>query len=118
MIEEKVEQLLNENDILKETNEKTIEVQQEPIYLNGLNMGTVSLGDEAAASITGNAPNQFLNLVFPKTSYNDLKDKPSIPNKTSDLINDSNFTTSDYVDGLIGNINEILAMLTTISEAE
>lgn len=31
-------------------------------------------------------------------SYNSLTDKPSIPTKTSDLTNDENFATEDYVD--------------------
>ena len=30
-------------------------------------------------------------------SYNDLSDKPTIPTKTSDLTNDSNFATEEYV---------------------
>lgn len=31
-----------------------------------LTIGTVSSGDTAAATITGTAPNQTLNLVLPK----------------------------------------------------
>ena len=34
-------------------------------------------------------------------SYNDLTNKPSIPSKTSDLTNDSNFATSGYVDSAV-----------------
>lgn len=34
-------------------------------------------------------------------SYNDLTDKPTIPTKTSDLTNDSDFTTKTYVDSKI-----------------
>lgn len=37
-------------------------------------------------------------------NYNDLTNKPTIPSKTSDLTNDSNFTTKSYVDGLVGDI--------------
>lgn len=41
-------------------------------------------------------------------SYNDLIDKPAIPTKTSQLINDSDFVTQNYVDGLVGDINSVL----------
>ena len=61
-------------------------------------------------------------------SYNDLTDKPNIPTKTSELTNDSGFLTEhqdlsnyadkDYVNNLVGNINEELATLTTVSEVE
>lgn len=37
------------------------------------------------------------------TSYNDLTDKPVIPSKTSDLVNDSNFATQTYVNESIAN---------------
>ena len=33
---------------------------------NTLSIGTVEKGDEASATITGEAPNQTLNLVLPK----------------------------------------------------
>ena len=35
--------------------------------------------------------------------YDDLTNKPSIPTKTSDLINDNNFTTTQYVDSAIAS---------------
>lgn len=41
-------------------------------------------------------------------SYNDLTDKPTIPTNTSDLTNDSGFTTTAYVDNQIGDISSIL----------
>lgn len=37
-----------------------------------------------------------------------IKNKPNIPTKTSDLNNDSDYTTKAYVDGLVGNINAVL----------
>ena len=61
-------------------------------------------------------------------SYNDLTNKPIIPDKTSQLTNDSGFLTEhqdlsnyadkDYVNILVGNINEELETLTTVSEVE
>ncbi len=41
-------------------------------------------------------------------NYADLSGKPTIPAKTSDLTNDSDFTTKAYVDGLVGDINSVL----------
>lgn len=38
--------------------------------------------------------------------YNDLINKPTIPSKTSDLDNDSDFVTESYVLDLIGDIEE------------
>ena len=49
-------------------------------------------------------------------SYNDLTDKPTIPTSTSQLTNDSDYTTNAYVNGLVGEINTVLATLTTITE--
>lgn len=47
-------------------------------------------------------------------SYNDLDNKPIIPTSTSQLTNDSDYTTNAYVNGLIGDINSVLANLTTV----
>ena len=41
-------------------------------------------------------------------NYNDLTNKPTIPTLTSQLTNDSDFTTKTYVDGLVGDINTAL----------
>ena len=51
-------------------------------------------------------------------SYNDLTNKPTIPTSTSQLTNDSDFTTNAYVNGLIGSINTVLATLTTVGSDE
>lgn len=37
-----------------------------------------------------------------------IKNKPNIPTKTSDLNNDSDYATKSYVNGLIGDISEVL----------
>lgn len=37
-----------------------------------------------------------------------IKNKPNIPTKTSDLNNDSGYATKSYVDGLIGDISDVL----------
>lgn len=42
--------------------------------------------------------------------YN-LANSSDIPEKTSDLTNDSEFTTKAYVDGLVGNVESVLAEL-------
>ena len=47
-------------------------------------------------------------------NYNDLTNKPTIPTSTSQLTNDSDYTTNAYVNSLIGDVNSVLASLTTI----
>lgn len=37
-----------------------------------------------------------------------IKNKPNIPTKTSEITNDSDYTTKTYVDGLVGNISAVL----------
>lgn len=75
---------------------------------NVLTIGIVETGEEARAYITGESPNQILNLVLPKgdkgkdgeagsNDYNDLKNKPDIPTKTSNLENDSGFITKNDI---------------------
>ena len=44
-----------------------------------------------------------LSTVATSGSYNDLSNKPSIPSKTSDLTNDSNFISTSSTSGLIKN---------------
>ena len=39
----------------------------------------------------------------------------NVPTKISQLENDSGFTTKQYVDGLVGNINDVLSTLTEVS---
>lgn len=48
-----------------------------------------------------------LATVATSGSYNDLSNKPTIPTKTSDLTNDSNFTTTTDVGTLIENAEEV-----------
>lgn len=43
-----------------------------------------------------------------KATWNDKAETSDIPTKTSDLTNDSDFTTKTYVDGLIGEIDTAL----------
>ena len=45
--------------------------QGAPGPANTLTIGTVSSGDTAQANITGDAPNQTLNLVLPKGDKGD-----------------------------------------------
>ena len=42
------------------------------------------------------------------TSLGNKANISDIPTKTSDLTNDSDFTTKTYVDGLVGDIGEVL----------
>ncbi len=45
-----------------------------------------------------------------------LPSYPTTPSKTSDLTNDSDFTTKEYVDSIVGDISTVLSTLTTVSE--
>lgn len=89
----------------------------DPGPANTLSIGSVQQGEGAAASITGQSPNQTLNLTLPKGNKGDKGDSGvwtsnesppedydvwvdpegtpgTIPTKTSDLTNDSGFITS------------------------
>ncbi|MBQ8207055.1 MAG: hypothetical protein IJZ77_06290 [Bacilli bacterium] len=80
------------------------------------------------SNFDGNYENLSNKPTLFSGSYNDLRDKPNIPDKTSELTNDSGFLTEhqdlsnyadkDYVNNLVGNINEELATLTTVIEVE
>ena len=50
-----------------------------------------------------------LHKISKTGDYGDLNNKPTIPAKTSDLENDSDFTTKKYVDDIVGNINTLLS---------
>lgn len=50
-----------------------------------------------------------INLSNLSAKVDTLEDK--IPTKTSDLINDSDFTTKSYVDEIVGNINAALDLI-------
>ena len=59
-----------------------------------LGSGNISVGGSEYTAGTGiSIDNGVINNTL--TSYNDLTDLPSIPTKTSDLVNDSNFVQSD-----------------------
>jgi hypothetical protein len=46
-----------------------------------------------------------------KLDYSLIDNTPTIPSKTSDLTNDSDFTTKTYVDNIVGDIESILETL-------
>lgn len=61
-----------------------------------------------ASMITG------LATVATSGSYNDLTNKPTIPIKTSELTNDSGFTTKEYVDNYPSDIKVITTEATDV----
>ena len=61
-----------------------------------------------ASMITG------LATVATSGSYNDLTNKPTIPIKTSELTNDSGFTTKEYVDNHPSDIKVITTEATSV----
>lgn len=60
-------------------------------------IGTVQEGPVAAATITGTPANPVLNLTLPNAD---------VPTRTSQLVNDSDFTTNEKVDSLVLVQNE------------
>lgn len=112
---------------------------------NVLTIGTVEKGDEAEATITGDSPNQILNLVLPKgdkgekgdtpdmsiyytkTEVNDLLSKYYTETEIDTLMKNyytgaevdnivKDYYTKAEIDSIIGAINTELSTLTTISE--
>ena len=57
---------------------------------------------------------EIRNLINEKQDKGDYALKSELPTKTSQLTNDSDYTTTSYVNGLIGDINSVLATLTTV----
>ena len=80
------------------------------------------------ATITSGTPIQndsytLTPITFNKTDGSSTTVNVSAKNgnqvtKTSELQNDSDFTTNEHVDSLIGDINTILATLTTVNEVD
>ena len=75
---------------------------------NTLTIGTVEIGDSANATITGNSPNQILNLVLPKTS--DLIAEKIIGDYSSLPITIDGFTLNE------GDIAELYIILNFSSD--
>ena len=67
---------------------------------------TTSQPVSESETITGEI---VLHKISKTGDYGDLLNKPTIPAKTSDLQNDSDFTTKQYVDNIVGNINTLLS---------
>lgn len=67
---------------------------------------TTSQPVSESETITGE---MILHKISKTGDYGDLNNKPTIPTKTSNLTNDSDFTTKEYVDGIVGNINTLLS---------
>ena len=118
---------INTNDIIviQEAGESTVDVSIVPSLLEGVKIADFTIGategsiyapeqqSEINDNVTGNnttwssdklstelalkANIASLSTVATTGDYDDLSDKPSIPSKTSDLVNDSGFITSAQV---------------------
>ncbi len=86
---------------------------------NQLTIGTVESGEEAVATIEGEAPNQVLNLVLPKgekgemgppgtdgESYNDTELRQSVNNKV-DKVEGKELSSNDFTDELKQKLDDI-----------
>jgi hypothetical protein len=78
-----------QNALVSGVNIKTI--NNESLLGNG-NIN-INSGESYSAGTGINIENNIISNTI--TNYNDLDDLPTIPNKTSDLINDSNFVSED-----------------------
>lgn len=94
---------------------------------NILSIGTVKNGEVASATLTGESPNQILNLVLPKGDKGDKGDSSEITaDSVYDNFNDSSHTQAyinrylresiKEVEDKIDSINTQLAELTTLNE--
>ena len=77
-------------------------------FVGALN-GNADTATKATQDASGNiitstyATKAELSTVATSGSYNDLSNKPTIPTKTSQLTNDSGFTSTTYVDNAVSN---------------
>ena len=71
-----------------------------------------------SSAISGKANSSDLATVATSGSYNDLSNKPSIPDSTSDLTNDSGYLTSSDISGKQDKSNLVTAWSSTTSDAK
>lgn len=97
---------------------------------NTLTIGSVTKGDDASATITGESPNQVINLVLPKGEKGDQGEQgiqgpqgeqghtpvAGVDYFTEQDKKEINATNKEYIDSLFGNVNEILSTLTEVAE--
>lgn len=118
---------INTNDIIviQEAGESTVDVSIVPSLLEGVKIADFAIGategsiyapeqqseindnvtgsnttwssDKLSTELASKANIASLSTVATTGDYDDLLDKPSIPSKTSDLVNDSGFITSAQV---------------------
>ena len=96
-LESRVNDELNEMNALADNLEEKVESG----YFKGPKGEQGPEGPQGPQGEKGDTPD--LTDYYTKQEVNSL-----IPTKTSDLTNDSDYTTKTYVDGLIGNINTAL----------
>ena len=86
-VEQAVSDYLDEHPI--EAPVTSVNEQQGDVVITAQSLGALTEHQD----ISGKADKSSLSAVATSGSYNDLKNKPSIPSKTSDLTNDSGFIT-------------------------
>ena len=91
----------------------------EYVYINNAweLLGKIGIEVSLDDYYTKTETNNLLNTKQPsitndnKLPYTLISGTPTIPSKTSDLTNDSDFTTKTYVDNIVGDIETILTTL-------
>lgn len=71
-----------------------------------------------SSAISGKANASDLSSVATSGSYNDLTNKPTIPDSTSDLTNDSGFLTSSDISGKEDSSNKVTSWSATTSDVK
>ena len=109
--------------IIKKTQTNQIRTQLKDNFLKGdkgdsniLTIGTVEKGEEASASITGESPNQTLNLVLPKGDVGekgDTGEKGDAPQRgvdywTAEDVNEMQSYIATQIQTELGTLNDEL----------
>lgn len=89
---------------------ETSDLYDEYVWINGAweLLGEKQISIDLSDYYTKQETNTLLNGKVDNSTLNNYALKNELPTKTSDLTNDSNFTTKTYVDGLVGDINTAL----------
>lgn len=83
------------------------------VYIDGVDPHDITIPDFATKDYVDAAVSGKQDLITSsnKLSYTLISGNPTIPTKTSDLVNDSGFATSSYVDEAVNEPSEIIKLV-------
>lgn len=91
----------NLNEVVDVVNDLELDIDELAGLINSVNINL--------SNLTTKVNTVEINLSTLTTKVDTLESE--IPTKTSQLINDSDFTTKSYVDGIVGDINAALDLI-------